>query len=86
MNSLLNKSTVLALLVSVAFALPVYDGQVKAAIDDSEVHNRDTRSLNFKLGWHLDRIDQQSLPLDGKYCPPENGKYVQLSIYVVCKG
>jgi len=80
MNSMLMKLTLLAFFVSLVSTLPVQDAQVKAAIDDIEVHQRETRSLNFGLGWHLDRIDQPSLPLDGQYCPLENGMPIYVSI------
>ena len=51
------------------------DGQLMSAIiDDGEVHNREVRSWTDGLGWHLDRIDQRSLPLDGHYSPMGNGK------------
>jgi len=50
------------------------DVQLMSAIDDGEVHNRKVRSMTDKLGWHLDRIDQRSLPLDGQYFPMGNGK------------
>ena len=85
MNSIVKKLTVLALLISLVSALPVQDSQVKAAIDDSEVHKRDSRSLDFGLGWHLDRIDQRSLPLNGKYCPSENGKSIYLYLFTHSK-
>lgn len=79
---MLKKLTLLTFLVSLVSALPVQDAQVKAAIGDGEVHNRDERSLNFALGWHLDRIDQPSLPLDGQYCPRENGMSLSIAICV----
>ena len=50
------------------------DVQLMSAIDDGEVHSRVVRSLTDRLGWHLDRIDQRSLPLDGHYSPMGNGK------------
>jgi len=50
------------------------DVQLMSEIDDGEVLNREVRSLTDGLGWHLDRIDQRSLPLDGRYFPMGNGK------------
>jgi len=57
--------------LSTVNALPVED--VQLAINDSELHNREVRSL---IGWHLDRIDQRERILDGKYCPIGQGKLI----------
>jgi len=57
-------------------SLPVIpDVQLMSAIYDSEIHNREVRSLTDGLGWHLDRINQWSLPLDGQYTPVQNGSF-----------
>jgi len=60
-------------LLSTVNALPVEDGHLVAAIDDSELQKREVRSLTDGLGWHLDRIDQRERTLDGKYCPIGQG-------------
>ena len=31
--------------------------------------------------WHLDRIDQQSLPLDGEYTSPNDGSRVDIYVF-----
>jgi len=31
--------------------------------------------------WHLDRIDQSDLPLDGEYSSPSNGSGVDIYIF-----
>ena len=74
MNVISKKLSFLVLSLSLVTGLPVVpDVQLMSAIDDSEVHNREVRSLTDRLGWHLDRIDQRSLPLDGQYSPMGNG-------------
>ena len=64
--------SILILSLSLVTGLPV-EVPLMATIDDSEVHNREVRSLTYRLGWHLDRIDQRSPLLDGKYCPINQG-------------
>jgi len=79
MNIILKKLSFLILLLSLVTGLSVVpDVQLMSAIDDdNEVHNREVRSLTDRLGWHLDRIDQRSLPLDGQYSPMANGNVVK---------
>ena len=64
---------ILSLSLALVTGLSV-DVQLMSAIDDGEVHNREVKSLTNRVGWHLDRIDQRSLPLDGHYSPIGNGK------------
>jgi len=74
---ILEKLSFLILSLSLVTGLPVVpDVQLMSAIDDSEVHSREVRSLTDGLGWHLDRIDQRSLPLDGQYSPMANGNNI----------
>ena len=80
MNMILEKLSFLILSLSLVTGLPVEDVQLMVAIDGSEVHNREVRSLTDELGWHLDRIDQRSLPLDGQYSPLATGN----SIHTCC--
>ena len=70
MNMILS---ILILSLSLVTGLPVEEVQLMATIDGKEVHNREVRSLIYRLGWHLDRIDQRSPILDGKYCPINQG-------------
>jgi len=80
MKLILEKFSFLILSLSMFTGIPVVPGiQLISAIDDSEVHNREVRSLTDGLGWHLDRINQRSLPLDGQYTPLENGSSVATS-------
>jgi len=85
---ILEKLGFLILSLSLVTGLPVVpdpDVQLMSAIDDSEVHNREVRSLTDGLGWHLDRIDQRSLPLDGQYSPMANGNIKHIyTVGTVC--
>jgi len=77
-NMILEKLSFLILSLSLVTGLPAVpdsDVQLMSAIDDSEVHKREVRSSTDGLGWHLDRIDQRSLSLDGQYLPKAKGNF-----------
>ena len=39
------------------------------------ITSRRRRSFDpTQLTWNIDRLDERSLPLDGKFCPAANGK------------
>ena len=53
--------------------------------NETETDNgRNRRSFEpDEICWNIDRLDERSLPLDGDYCPPVQGKYVTTSAQCV---
>ena len=57
-------------------AVPIEGGQVTVGMKTGrELHKRraNKNSVENKVPWHLDRIDQRHLPLDSSYTPSGNG-------------
>ena len=84
MNAVIKVGFLILLASVVANAAPVQDDLViAAAVDDASdgMHSSERRSSDVTrrigLPWHLDRIDQRSSHLDGKYTPFANGKSIK---------
>ena len=86
MNAVIKVGFLILLASVVANAAPVQDDLVIAAAvddasDDMHMHSSERRSSDVTrrigLPWHLDRIDQRSSHLDGKYTPFANGKSIK---------
>ena len=75
MNAIMKLSFVILLASVVANAAPVRDDLVIAAVGDgADDGDRQTRSTDDgTVPWHLDRIDQRTPHLDGKYNPFADG-------------
>jgi subtilisin family serine protease len=68
------------------FSFTADDGQAQAMSGDWRVESveQDTYGLEQQAEWHLDRVDQRNLPLNGTYLPNNNGAGV--NIYILDTG
>ena len=81
MYAIMKLGFLISLVSVVAKAVPLQDNlMIAAEVDDNidSAHDREARSfftsrVPLGLPWHLDRIDQQKPPLNGKYNPFANG-------------
>jgi len=53
------------------------DQQVVDYIEEDQVVNISSTTSQ----WHLDRIDQANLPLDGQFSTPNNGSGIDIYIF-----
>jgi len=51
--------------------------------NETDTNSRTRRSFEpDEICWNVDRIDERTLPLDGDYCPPVQGRYIQINVQV----